>query len=117
MNKAEFTAILKRQQKSGLSINAFCKKESYPASNFYYWKSKGKKILRDKKTVIQSTEFIPISISREKENIKKEAKENKSLAICIELPNGMKIHLKEIYELKKASQLITQICTTHVLLK
>ena len=40
ISKEEFTKILERQQKSGLSIKDFCENESYTRSSFYYWKSK-----------------------------------------------------------------------------
>lgn len=40
ISKEEFTKILDRQQKSGLSIKDFCENESYTRSSFYYWKSK-----------------------------------------------------------------------------
>ncbi|MGL4412224.1 MAG: IS66 family insertion sequence element accessory protein TnpA [Bacteroidales bacterium] len=109
MNKEEFLSILDRQRQSGLSIKDFCENEAYPASCFYYWKSKY--ALSSKVKVDNPVDdFAPVRFSSPPAY--SESNLNDSLrdeSITIEFPTGMKIHFRGSTHSTTALQVITQI--------
>jgi len=40
LDSSKFTALLKRQKESGLSVRGFCSNEGIAPSTFYYWQKK-----------------------------------------------------------------------------
>lgn len=116
MNKDEFLSILDRQRQSGLSIKDFCENEAYPASCFYYWKSKYG--LSEKARVNNPVDgFAPVRFlssppACSESNLVDSLRDE---TITIEFPTGMKIHFRGSSQSATALQVITQISCAHVL--
>lgn len=118
MSKEDFLAILARQQQSGLSIKDFCENEAYPASCFYYWKTKyGLRGAHDSASHPSPSGFAPVSLRSSSSSLSTNLPGDGSHdgAITIEFPNGVKIHFRGTSESGTALQVITQLCHSHVL--
>lgn len=118
MSKEEFLEILSRQQLSGLTIKDFCVNEAYTPSSFYYWKSKFRlsRPYHSNRASSSLKEFAPINLSCSSfssagcDRVTSEAGE-----IQIEFPGGITARFIGVAESHAAMQLLTQICTHHVL--
>ncbi|MGL5981545.1 MAG: IS66 family insertion sequence element accessory protein TnpA [Phocaeicola sp.] len=117
MNKDEFLSILDRQRQSGLTIKDFCENEVYPASCFYYWKSKYG--FSDKAPSSKPLDgFAPVRFSSPRACSESNLQDVPSdESITIEFPTGMKIHFRGRSQSATALQVITQISCAHVLPK
>ena len=114
MDKEEFIEILKRQQSSRLNVKAFCTNESYSESSFHYWK--GKFGLTRPHTnyppKMPSPVFAPVSFESPKSVATNVSSDN---SIVIDYPTGIRIRFSGDQQLEAAMNLITQICSGHVL--
>lgn len=118
MSKDDFLTILARQQASGLSIKDFCENEAYPASCFYYWKSKyGLTRPCSPGSHPSHAEFAPVSFPCPSSSLSKglPGEGSSDGAITIEFPNGVKIHFRDTSESGTALQVITQLSHHYVL--
>ena len=112
MSKEEFLAIYERQRSSGLSIKDFCDNESYPASNFHYWKRKyGLSHPYTKHAGPTEDSFIPLNINHTPAIPTSTCAVNN---VTIELPSGIKIHLNSLSNPEIIYGLISKLCC-HVL--
>lgn len=113
MTKEEFSAILNRQQNSGLSIKNFCENEVYTVSSFHYWKSKFglTRPYRDKSSAEMG--FVPIHLSSGTNHSSDQI--SKTNQIEVEFPNGIKIRLNNFNDLQTAGMILTQALRSHVL--
>lgn len=118
-SKEEFMVILDRQQSSGLSIKDFCENESYTVSSFYYWKSKFgltrsyKNHTRD----ASQDQLAPISfnLGDNKPALKKALSGSSQGEIRIKLPGGIHVSFIGSSQTESAINLLSQICSAHVL--
>lgn len=118
MSKEEFMEILSRQQRSGLTIKDFCLNEAYTESSFYYWKgkfglSRPYHIDRHSSSL---DEFASVSLtSSSVSHPACDRAVTRSGEIRIEFPGGIIAHFSGLAESQAAIQLLTQICSRHVL--
>lgn len=122
MNKEEFSAILERQQESGLSIRDFCSNESYTVSSFHYWKSKFgfSRQYKFKNPEDQSPSgIIPVSLksSHLSPLSKPGNQEVNSGEIAIKFPGGVEVTFTGRTQTEIALQVLNQICSVYVLPK
>lgn len=118
MSKEEFMEILSRQQRSGLTIKDFCLNEAYTESSFYYWKGKfglSRPYHVDRHSP-SLDEFAPVSLtSSSVSHPACDRAATGSSEIRIEFPGGIIAHFSGLAESQAAIQLLTQICSRHVL--
>ncbi len=118
MSKEEFLEILSRQQLSGLTIKDFCVNEVYTPSSFYYWKSKFglSRPYHSNRPSSSLEEFAPVNLSRPSfSNAGYDRVTSECGEIQIEFPGGITARFIGVSESHAAMQLLTQICTHHVL--
>lgn len=116
MSKEEFLEILSRQQRSGLTIKDFCTNEAYTESSFYYWKGKFGLSRPYHSARSSSEEFAPVNLTSPLNTDQAYDKEViGSGEIRIEFPSGIIAHFSGMAESHAAMQLLTQICSRHVL--
>ena len=113
--------ILERQQSSGLSIKDFCSNESYAVSSFHYQKSKFG-LTRPYNNHAGETavdKLTPISFNLPENNPARKAatSDNNKGEIRIKLPGGIRVSFIGSTQTEAAINLLTQICSSHVLLK
>lgn len=117
MSKEEFLEILSRQHQSGLTIKDFCVNEAYTESSFYYWKGKfglSRAYHGDKSSSLE--EFAPVNLSSCPTS--RPTSDSVSMGcgeIRIEFPGGIIARFSGMAESHVAMQLLTQICSHHVL--
>ena len=119
ISKEEFTKILERQQKSGLSIKDFCENESYTRSSFYYWKSKYG-LGRSYNNHAGNSAFMelaPISVNppAKRPPSSHAAKKAHGGEITVNLPGGVRVSFKGCAQCEMAMGLLDQIFSCHVL--
>lgn len=118
MSKEEFMEILSRQQRSGLTIKDFCLNEAYTESSFYYWKGKfglSRPYHVDRHSS-SLDEFAPVNLtSSSVSHPACDRAATRSGEIRIEFPGGIIAHFSGLAESQAAIQLLTQICSRHVL--
>jgi putative transposase len=121
ISKEEFILILERQQSSGLSIKDFCANESYTVSSFHYWKSKFglTRPYNNHSRVTAVEKLAPISFNLpEKKSAPETALSGSSKGeIRIKLPGGIQVSFIGTSQTEAAINLLSQICSSHVLPK
>lgn len=116
MSKEEFLEILYRQQRSGLTIKDFCVNEAYTESSFYYWKGKFGLSRPNHADKSSSEEFAPVNLTSPRTS--KQSYDRVAMGsgeIRIEFPGGIIARFSGMAESHAAMQLLTQICSHHVL--
>ncbi|MFA7492882.1 MAG: IS66 family insertion sequence element accessory protein TnpB [Proteiniphilum sp.] len=118
ISKEEFTKILERQQKSGLSIKDFCENESYTRSSFYYWKSKYG-LGRSYNNHAGDSTFVELAPIRVNPPAKRPpsshaVKNAHGGEITVNLPGGVRVSFKGGAQ-EMAMGLLDQIFSCHVL--
>ena len=116
MSKEEFLEILSRQQRSGLTIKDFCANEAYTESSFYYWKGKFGLSRPYHAGRSSSEEFAPVNLTSPlSSNQTYDRATMGSGEIRIDFPGGIIARFNGMAESHAAMQLLTQICSRHVL--
>ena len=121
ISKEEFILILERQQSSGLSIKDFCTNESYTVSSFHYWKSKFGLTRpynnHSRVTAVEKLAPISFNLPENKPARKAATSGNNKGEIRIKLPGGIQVSFIGSAQTEAAINLLTQICSSHVLPK
>jgi len=113
MTKDQFTGVIHRLRSSGLSVVDFCRNECYVVSTFYYWKRKYGFSASNTDGIASDfgVALAPVSITggdnRKESHVTDE--------ILVEFPQGVKIYFRGDTSIQPALELITQICSSHVL--
>lgn len=118
MIKEEFLKILSRQERSGLTIKDFCTNEAYTESSFYYWKGKFglSRPYRSRGELFSGEAFAPVNFTRPASpHLGCDGQAVNAGEIRIEFPGGIVANFSGIAESHAAMQLLTQICSRHVL--
>lgn len=118
MSKEEFLEILSRQERSGLTIKDFCTNEAYTESSFYYWKRKFglSRPYRSGDELSSGEAFGPVSFTcPASPHLGGDGQVVNAGEIRIEFPGGIVASFSGIAESHAAMQLLTQICSRHVL--
>ncbi len=121
ISKEEFILILERQQNSGLSIKDFCANESYTISSFHYWKSKFGLTRpynnHSRESAVEKLAPISFNLSENKSALKAALSINNKGEIRIKLPGGIQVSFIGTSQTEAAINLLSQICSSHVLPK
>lgn len=118
MSKEEFLEILSRQERSGLTIKDFCLNEVYTESSFYYWKSKFglSRPYRVSGSDSVSEEFAPVRLAFPPSFPPVGSERSTDVGVIrIEFPGGIVASFSGMAESHTAMQLLTQLCSRHVL--
>lgn len=118
MSKEEFLEILSRQELSGLTIKDFCANEAYTESSFYYWKGKFglSRPYRSSGDLSTGDAFAPVNFTcPASPHLGSNGQAVNAGEIRIEFPGGIVASFSGIAESHAAMQLLTQICSRHVL--